>query len=190
MVWKLFSFDQWLDAYFKAGLRIIPIEGKQYPDGTWDPKSPGYMGWETYVATRAQLVMHISNKYRWSMVCGPASGGMMVLDYDLQKEFGSTEEARAWRNSHVWALRDMETPVVFSPSGGCHVWVRCPGGMPKLGSIERLTYGVFPCDPDLVKYDGGHVLIPPSRLIDKGYYLFMDQDEVVPNLSQKIRVIK
>ena len=193
MVWKLFSFDQWLDAYWRAGVRVIPIEGAKIPEsegGGFNPKTPGYKNWQTYVATRSQLVMHISVKWRWSMVTGSASNGMLVLDYDLEKEFGSVEKAKAWRESHKWALRDMDTPVVFTPHGGCHVWLRSKSGVPGMGALERLTYGVFPCGPDLVRGEAQQVLIPPSRLIDAGYYLFMDQDSVVPILAESIRVIK
>lgn len=189
MGWKVFSFEYFLDRYAEAGVRVIPIEGMRLSDGTFDPKAAGYPGWETYVATRQHLLQHISWKWRWGGICGPGSKGLLVLDYDLEDEFGSREEARRWRELHKWALRDIETPVVFTPSGGVHVWFSAPDGVPEPGRIDRITYGCFPCGPDLTKWSG-QVLIPPSRLIDKGYYVFMDQDTVLPNLAKSLRVLK
>lgn len=193
MGYKVFSFEYWLQQYRAAGFNVIPIEGKYEVDGTWNEKAAGFKGWETFVAPDADLLRHIQYKFRWGVVCGPISRNLLVLDYDLQKEFGGDyEAARRWRELHKWALRDMDTLVDFTPSGGCHVFFYAPNGLPDATKIDRITYGVFPCSPDLIKF-AGQVLIPPSRLISKGpmgYYRFLDQDDVLPNLIQNIRVLK
>ena len=205
MGYSIWPFEYWLQRYREAGLRVIPIYGETYPDGFYNEKAVGIHDWPNYVANDNDNLASIRLRFRWCCVTGKASNHTYVIDYDLQKhtdasgnvvenvqpeEFWSVKNAKRWRNEHLWQLRDMDTLVTFTPSGGCHVWIRCPRGAPDPRDTARLTYGVFPCQPDLIRGNDQQVLIPPSRLIEKGYYLFMDQDEILPNLKDSIRIVR
>jgi hypothetical protein len=195
----LFTFEQWVDAYQKAGIRLMPIEGRWYSKDTgeryFDEKDPGFKDWPNYVASKDALVRHMRYKWRWGITVGKPSNNLMIVDYDIQKELGSEDAAYAWRLSHSHALRDLDTPVVFTPSGGCHVWFRLPDGRrPDPAEVADLTYGTFPFAPDLIQFTGNYVLAPPSKLSSRAdvrsRYLFLDQDSTVPNLAGMIRKAK
>src|SRR6266480_62931 len=78
--------EQWLDLYLKEGLRIIPLYGAREPDGTYNPKKPGYPQWQKYIPHRDELLTAIYEKKKmWGCVCGSVSGSLQIVDYDLYK---------------------------------------------------------------------------------------------------------
>lgn len=86
------------------------------------------------------------------VACGPASGGLVVIDVDVDDDKGEDGMAtlRAWENAHGELP---ETATAMTGRGGCHLYyytdraVRC--------SVNQAA-GVD------VRAEGGYVLAPPS----------------------------
>ena len=105
--------------YVAWGISVIPVKS----DGT---KSPAIRGWRTYSTERpseATLQQWFGTPgYGIGIPCGPASGHLVVLDF----EFHETSAFDEW---FVRLTPDLQTlvrcfPTVTTPSGGKHLWVR------------------------------------------------------------------
>ena len=81
------------------------------------------------------------------------------------------------RRENIPLLRSLKTPVTFTPSGGFHVWLRTKEPKPQPEVIMRVTR-LIPFEMDLVRGDGGQVVVPPSKLKDVGNYWFMDDSKI------------
>jgi Bifunctional DNA primase/polymerase, N-terminal len=86
---------------------------------------------------------------------GPASG-LMVIDFDIKH---GTDGAAAWAAAWGDILRGY--PLVSTPSGGWHSWLRLPPGT----DVPCRT-GILPGVD--VKGTGGYVVAPPSRVQTEG----------------------
>ncbi len=173
---KYWRSEQWLDLYLKEGLRIIPLYGAHDLD-VYNPKKPGYPQWQKYIPSRDELLSAISQGKMWGCVCGSVSGNLQIVDYDLYKILDSKGKALEWRRENIPLLRNLKTPVTFTPSGGFHVWLRTKEPKPQPEVIARFVKAI-PFDMDLVRGDGGQVVVPPSKLKDVGNYWFMDDSKI------------
>ena len=168
--------EQWLDLYLKEGLRIIPLYGAHDLD-VYNPKKPGYPQWQKYIPSRDELLSAIPQGKMWGCVCGSVSGNLQIVDYDLYKILDSKGKALEWRRENIPLLRSLKTLVTFTPSGGFHVWLRTKDAKPQPEVIARSVKSI-PFDMDLVRGEGGQVVVPPSKLKDVGNYWFMDDSKI------------
>ncbi|HEY2908608.1 MAG TPA: bifunctional DNA primase/polymerase, partial [Gemmataceae bacterium] len=142
--------------YLAAGLSVIPV----FADGS---KRPVESGWNQYSGKRASerdLVKWFGNgTIRGVGICGGrASGNLAVLDFEL----GSAYDA--WRAIAPADTVDMLSgcPIIRTPSGGYHVWVRLPESVPGTVLARRPD----PDDPKRgkvlieIRGDGHQVLAP------------------------------
>lgn len=113
--------------YVAAGLSVIPVR----PDGS---KAPAHPGWRAF-ARRRPLDLELrrwfaGGHYGVGIPCGPASGNLIVLDFETDAAY------RRWREviDPAALARLADCPVVVTPSGGRHVWVRTAGAAPA-GSV-------------------------------------------------------
>lgn len=109
--------------YVAAGLSVIPVRA----DGS---KAPLMTGWREYSerkATDTELVEWFApgKKAGLGVVPGPASGNLVVLDFECK---GGQPAYAEWVNRLTPPLvaAVATCPVVRTPSGGRHVWVRLP----------------------------------------------------------------
>jgi hypothetical protein len=88
---------------------------------------------------------------------------LLVIDLDVKGKHNGIEGFREFLDSYRLKLSDYQErpPVVVTPSGGQHIWLRTPSG---LAVPERP--GILPGVD--VKGDGGLVVAPPSRLAQVG----------------------
>ena len=153
-----------VDCYQRAGLCALPaLRGAKRPAVQWAEYRAGAAVDSTVWTTPHDALC---------LLCGPASGGLEVLDFD-----GGGLLYEAW-TEHVLdadpdALRDLV--VVRTPSGGYHVMYRCerPGGNTRLA-----------CAPDGTVYietrgDGGLVLTAPTP----GYTVVAGSIDAVPMID-------
>jgi hypothetical protein len=181
--------EQWLELYLKEGLRIIPLYGAHEPDGTYNSKKPGYPKWQKFIPSRDELLTAIYEKQKmWGCVCGSVSGNLLIVDYDLYKILDSKEKALQWRKENIGLLRSLDTLVTFTPRGGFHVWLRTRRPGLQTRAISRVVEAI-PWDIDLVRGDGGMVVVPPSKLKDVGNYWFLDDSKIRRDQKLGIRVI-
>lgn len=108
--------------YKAAGLSVIPVKA----DGS---KTPAHAGWRAYSATVADDAQvdqwFADNIYGIGVVPGPASGNLVVLDFECKHGRPAYAE---WTEKLPPELSQylLRCPVVRTPSGGRHVWVRLP----------------------------------------------------------------
>ncbi|HZY94025.1 MAG TPA: bifunctional DNA primase/polymerase [Candidatus Bathyarchaeia archaeon] len=109
-------------------------------------------------------------------VCGSVSGNLHIVDYDLYKLLESREIALQWRKENITLLRSLKTLVTYTPRGGFHVWFRTKQSGLHTNKIARAVQAIQ-WDIDVVRGDGGLVVVPPSKLED-GRYWFMDDSKI------------
>src|SRR5713101_1048079 len=137
-------------------------------------KKPGYPKWQKFIPSRDELLTAIYEKQKmWGCVCGSVSGNLQIVDYDLYKILDSKEKAIQWRKENIGLLRSLDTLVTFTPRGGFHVWLRTRRPGLQTRAISRVVEAI-PWDIDLVRGDGGMVVVPPSKIKDAGNYWFLD----------------
>ena len=182
--------EQWLDLYLREGLRIIPLYGAHDGD-VFNAKKPGYHTWQKYIPSTNELLDAIHLGKMWGCVCGSVSGNLSVVDYDLDEILGTREKAKSWRKENISLLRTLRTLVTFTPSGGFHVWLRTREPRPKPEVIGPIIHCLRAAniEIDLVRGEGGQVVVPPSKLKGVGNYWFMDDSRIRRSGKLGIRLI-
>ena len=145
-------------AYVAAGVSVIPIRA----DGS---KAPKLAGWREY-ADRPPTDAELSEWFGpgsdagIGVVMGPASGNLVVLDFECREGLSAYAEWLAGLSPElVAALADC--PSVRTPSGGRHVWVRLAAPAPG-ARLARYAEGKVKIE---VRGEGHQVLAPgcPAR---------------------------
>jgi hypothetical protein len=143
-------------AYVASGLSVIPVRA----DGS---KAPVERNWQQYarrVADEKQLVRWFAGRSPRGIgiACGPASRNFTVLDFELAAAY---DRWRALIPSDTVDFLD-PCPIVRTPSGGYHVWIRL--SEPHAGTV--LARRPDPSNPAKgktlieVRGDGHQVLAP------------------------------
>jgi hypothetical protein len=139
--------------YVAAGLSVIPIR----TDGS---KAPKLAGWRTYSdrqPTDEELVAWFGGPepVGIGVVAGPASGNLVVLDFECKHDRSAFAE---WLTGLDPALAGPLAlcPIVRTPSGGRHVWVRLPAAAPG-GKLARYSKGTTKVE---IRGQGHQVLAP------------------------------
>ena len=139
--------------YVAAGLSVIPVRA----DGS---KAPKMGGWRTYtdrLPTDEELSEWFGSGVATGIgvVPGPASGNLVVLDFENKGGQCSYSE---WLSTLPAELQPhlATCPVVRTPSGGRHVWVRLADPVPG-GKLARYAKGTTKIE---VRGLGHQVLAP------------------------------
>jgi len=138
--------------YLAAGLSIIPVKA----DGS---KSPLIAGWRKYSNT-LPTPEECSNWFASGalvgigVVPGPASGNLVVLDFEHHGESAYFE----WIQRLPDNLRTLaqSLPTVATPSGGRHVWIRLADPQPG-AKLARYATGKTKIE---IRGEGHQVLAP------------------------------
>lgn len=144
------SIARW---YVSNGISVIPVKA----DGS---KSPALTGWRKYsneLPDDATLVKWFGTPGELVGVgvpAGPASGNLVVLDFEFQGESAYFE----WVQRLPEDLRKVadSLPTVSTPSGGRHLWVRLTEPQPG-GKLARYANGKTKIE---VRGEGHQVLAP------------------------------
>lgn len=153
-------------AYVARGLSVIPIK----TDGTKSPKLSGWREFTRRLPTDAELAQWFSQEAGIGVVPGPASGNLVVLDFECKYDRPAWEE---WLSGLPFQLKAVLTdfPVVRTPSGGRHVWIRL--AEPEAGGrLSRYANGTTKVE---VRGEGHQVLAPgcpPDCHPSKQTYVF------------------
>lgn len=110
--------------YVAAGLSVIPVRA----DGSKAPALPGWRVYSKRLPTDDELLAWFPRgaSAGVGVPCGPASGNLAVLDF---------ESGPVWDRWRGMLPADLaphlaECPMVRTPSGGVHIWVRLPDPVP------------------------------------------------------------
>ena len=139
-------------AYVDQGLSVIPVKA----DGS---KSPSLSGWRAYTAKIAEP----KQLAEWfggpelrgiGIVPGPASGNLVVLDFEHSGESAYVE----WIQRLPDELRELANslPTVSTPTGGRHIWIRLAEAQPG-GKLARYANGKTKIE---IRGEGHQVLAP------------------------------
>lgn len=138
--------------YVAQGISVIPIK----TDGS---KSPAYTGWRAFakrLPTDAELVSWFANgRVGIGAVAGPASGNLVVLDFENKYDRNAYSE---WISTISSDLAEFvpEFPLVRTPSGGRHLWIRI-NDPESGGKLSRYANGTTKIE---VRGEGHQVLAP------------------------------
>lgn len=121
---------EWARRYVAAGLSVIPVRA----DGS---KAPAFQDWRQYTDRRPtddELVkwFDAGREFGIGVVPGPASGNLAVLDFEVRDGVNAYD---VWRAEITPKQAELlaRCPVIVTPSGGRHVWVR--GSVPHKGTV-------------------------------------------------------
>ena len=145
---------EWARRYVGAGLSVIPVRA----DGSKAPALPEWRQFTDRLATDAELVEWFGGEreYGIGVVPGPASGNLSVLDFECRDGVSAFD---LWRKElTAKQAEDLSScPVVVTPSGGRHVWVRAAQPH-KGGVLARNEAGLI-----MVEIRGvGHQVLAPG----------------------------
>ncbi len=179
--WEKFYENNWLVPLYQGSKYVIYIPKPELPDPL--KLSREFRTEADYLIRKPtnDWVLHTWKDFGYNIGCltGRQRDGriLFVQDLDLNKKFGSIEAARAWRRAHISELRDLETRVTFTPSGGVHVWNYASNqrtidlfmeGKSEAHGIDWIGLR------ELVRCSGGMVAVPPSVSAGVGEYFFLD----------------
>lgn len=113
-------FD-WARRYVSAGLSVIPVR----TDGS---KAPVFADWRQF-SERLPTADELTNwfggdrEFGLGIVPGPASGNLAVFDFEFRNGVSAFDR---WRQTLTPKQAELlaACPVIVTPSGGRHVWVR------------------------------------------------------------------
>jgi putative DNA primase/helicase len=169
--------------YEFAGLTLIPIRD----DGS---KAPA-VEWKQYrerKPTDAELRQWFAHCDGIALVCGAASGGVEVIDFDDPAALGPWADAvQAERPGLLQSL-----PISRTPSGGTHIFYRCEEIAGNLKLAQRLIDGK-PWTMIETRGEGGIVVIPPTPAryhLDRKPYRMLRHDLTgIPTITPQDRAI-
>lgn len=147
----------WARRYVAAGLSVIPVRA----DGS---KAPAFADWRQYtdrLPTEDELAGWFGGKteYGLGIVPGPASGNLAVIDFEVRDGVSAFDLWHVTLTDHQ-RQRLAGCPVVATPSGGRHVYVR--GTSPHRGTVlARDAAGLVMIE---VRGTGQQVLAPGCPL--------------------------
>jgi hypothetical protein len=144
---------EWARRYVTAGLSVIPVRA----DGS---KAPVFADWRQYtdrLATDDELAKWFDGTdYGLGVVPGPASGNLAVFDFENRNGVSAFD---LWVGGLTGAEKAalVSCPIVVTPSGGRHVWVR--SAVPHRGKVlARDDAGLI-----LIEIRGvGHQVLAPG----------------------------
>lgn len=130
------SVLDWATQYVAKSLSVIPVK----VDGSKAPALRGWTEYQTRLPTATELDQWFgADQHGIGIVCGPASGHLVVLDFECRNGVSAYDQ---WKQSLPSELiRELvHCPVVVTPSGGRHVWVRLPLSVPG-GKLAKYASG-------------------------------------------------
>lgn len=139
--------------YVSAGLSVIPVRA----DGSKAPKFSGWRDFTTRQPTDAELVSWFGHRLPVGIgvVPGPASNNLVILDFECKGGMPAFSEWMTGLDSKLAAYLPV-CPVVRTPSGGRHVWVKLAEAVPG-GKLARYAKGGTKVE---VRGEGHQVLAP------------------------------
>lgn len=139
--------------YVANGLSVIPVRA----DGSKAPKLAGWREYSNRLPTDEELVAWFGKPepVGIGVVPGPASRNLVVLDFECKAGRPAFAEWLAGLDP-VLAAPLAVCPIVRTPSGGRHIWIRLPAAVPG-GKLARYAKGDTKVE---IRGEGNQVLAP------------------------------
>jgi len=169
------------------GFSVIPIQptGKK-PTVSW-------LEYQTQIMPSQTIEKSFKDGCKIAVICGEVSGGLEVIDFDTLGK-GDAPHFQTWANlmnDNGFGELLRRLVIAKTPSGGRHVFYRCPGhvvgNQPLARSKESVIAGDGTTKSILIETRGdrGYVLVAPS----KGYEWFRGDYESIPEVTPAEREI-
>jgi archaellum biogenesis ATPase FlaH len=167
-----------------SGISVIPVNTQtKRPPFEW-------LEFQSRIPSDAELVQWFATGKGIAAVCGPISGGLEVLDFDIPgkhlPEHADKPPAygpwKALLKEHGYEDLLKRLIAVKTPSGGIHIVYRCPGagdGNLKLAMRTKTEVLIE------TRGKGGYFLIPPTD----GYVLLSGSFDAIPIITEAEREI-
>lgn len=165
-----------------SGVSVIPIRnGSKAAAVEWKP-------FQERIAADDELVRFFADGSSIAAVCGPISGGLELMDFDIPGKGAGKGIPPAWKpfrdllveHGHEDLLRRLI--LVETPSGGRHIVYRCPG---VVANNQKLAMSAENAVLIETRGNGGYFLIPPTD----GYTLRAGSFDAIPSISEAEREI-
>lgn len=165
------------------GVSVIPIKpGDKRPTVEWNP-------YRERIADDSELVQLFHDGVGLAAVCGPISGGLELMDFDVPgKKPGEKGVAPAWGpfrdllKEHGYEPLLRRLILVYTPSGGRHLVYRCAGLVGNNAKLAARESGEVLIE---TRGNGGYFLIPPTP----GYELKNGSFAEIPTITEAEREI-
>lgn len=148
---------EWARRYVEAGLSVIPVRS----DGSKAPVFPDWRQYTDRLPTGEELAAWFDNDrgFGLGVVPGPASGNLAVMDFEVRDGVSAFDVWKAGLSAEQTKVV-AQCPLIGTPSGGRHLWVR--GTNPRKGSIlARTETGLIFIE---IRGTGQQVLVPGCPL--------------------------
>ncbi len=139
--------------YVAIGLSVIPVKA----DGSKSPKLSGWREYSDRLPTDDELVEWFggTEPVGIGVVPGTASGNLVVLDFECKAGQPAFAEWLTGLDPTLAAPLAV-CPIVRTPSGGRHIWIRLPAAVPG-GKLARYSKGDTKVE---IRGEGHQVLAP------------------------------
>lgn len=146
--------------YTNAGLSVIPIKC----DGSKRPALKEWTAYQQRIANQRELEEWFRTNAGISIITGDVSGGLEVIDFDEPALYSPWCDAVREAGGAELLNR---LPIIETPSGGRHVYYRCPGGIAGNTKLARRPITREDGKPGWktlieTRGEGGYVLAPGS----------------------------
>jgi len=164
-----------------SGLSVIPIRS----DGTKAPAIPSWKPYQDRIAAPAEIIEWFKDEgYGLGVLGGKVSGNLEILDFDdaeTAKAFGKLVQGKGM-DELVKRL-----PLVMTPSGGTHLYYRCPMIEGHLLLAQRPVPGERPEILIETRGKGNYALGPKSPVecheLQKPYELKRGDLAAIPTIT-------
>ena len=141
--------------YTSSGLCVIPCKDKRPLISSWTP-------YQEKLPTAEDLDrMFTKEPNQIAVICGKVSGNLEVIDVDLKNDTTGGLWDLLWNDLLDYFNNEMPLVVVFTPSGGAHLYYRCDVIEGNMNLASRLKDG-RPCVLIETRGEHGYVIAPPS----------------------------
>jgi hypothetical protein len=137
-------------------------------------RQPAVKDWENRATTDPDRIRRCWEADRWNIGLATGPAGLVVVDLDMPKE-GDIGPDGATALAALAAERGGPLPdtyTVATPSGGRHLYYRCPPGVRLRNTQARVCANVD------TRSGGGYVVAPGSVTSDGAYELLDETDPV------------
>ena len=157
----------------RYGMSVVPVGADKRPTIKWGAYQKERM-------TESEVREMFTDSCRMGVVCGEVSGGLEVLDFDIEGFFPRWEEVLS-DNGYDELLARLV--VSRTPSGGFHVYYRCSNGERNQKLAQVYGEKGRPEVAIETRGEGGYVVAFPSE----GYNMHRGKLSAVPTISDEDR---
>lgn len=169
------SLIETVSTYLDAGLSVIPVQ----PGTKKPPTGFGWTKFQSMQMSDREAVAAFSGDKWLAILGGDVSGSLEIIDFDVDETGKAPHFGEWWKQVAEYLGEDFRKTLVVSktPSGGFHVYYRCPGHIK--GNLKLARTSKEKCIIE-TRGVGGYVVAAPSD----GYEFKQGDPTKVPTITE------